>query len=216
VSFAFPDPPGPPQNLRIENLTAKSCTLAWEPPAFDGGSPIKGYYIEKSSGYSSRFVKVTRDAISNTSKTFNDLVEGTEYEYRVVAENEAGLSKPSETTGVFVAKDPYGKPGKPGTPSAKLLDAGSAEIEWQVPDSDGGSPITNYVLEMRESGDKWKTKDENVKETKYVVSGLKEGSSYEFRVSAVNKAGQGPASASSSAVKYGKSMDVVCCEATVL
>jgi len=204
----LPDPPSPPQNLRIENLTAKSCTLAWEPPANDGGSPIKGYYIEKSSGYSSRFVKVTRDSISNTSKTFSDLVEGTEYEYRVLAENEAGVSKPSETTGVFVAKDPFGKPGKPGTPSAKLIEGGSAEVEWTVPESDGGSPITNYVLEVRENGDKWKVKDDMIKETKYVMTGLKEGASYEFRVSAVNKVGQGPTSASSSSVKYGESTTV--------
>lgn len=179
-------------------------TLAWEPPAFDGGSAIKGYYVEKSSGYGSRFVKVTRDSISNTTKTFSDLVEGAEYEFRVTAENEAGVGKPSETTGVFTAKDPFGKPGKPGTPTAKLIDGGSAELEWAVPDSDGGAPITNYVVEMRESGDKWRTKSEDVKETKMAVGGLKEGATYEFRVSAVNKAGQGPASASSPSVKYGE------------
>ena len=57
--FVRLDPPGPPQNLHIENLTSSSCTLVWEPPSFDGGSEIKGYYIERSSGYSSRFVKVS-------------------------------------------------------------------------------------------------------------------------------------------------------------
>jgi len=57
--FVRLDPLGPPQSLHVENLTSSSCTLVWEPPSFDGGSEIKGYYIERSSGYSSRFVKVS-------------------------------------------------------------------------------------------------------------------------------------------------------------
>jgi len=125
--------------------------LAWEPPSFDGGSEIKGYYIERSSGYSSRFVKVNRDPIARTQQTFSDLVEGTEYEYRVLAENEAGISKPSETTGVFVAKDPYGKPGKPGTPTVKDVSKGSVTIEWEAPASDGGAEITDYVVEVSQA-----------------------------------------------------------------
>jgi len=142
------DPPGPPQNVRIENLTSSSCTLAWEAPSFDGGSEIKGYYVERSSGYSSRFVKVNRDPIARTQQTYSDLVEGTEYEYRVTAENEAGIGKPSETTGVFVAKDPYAKPGKPGTPTVKEISKGAASVEWDAPTSDGGAEITHYVVEV--------------------------------------------------------------------
>jgi len=92
--------------------------------------------------------QVNRDAVSRTQQTYSDLVEGTEYEYRVLAENEAGISKPSETTGVFVAKEPYGKPGKPGTPAVKEIGKDSAVIEWEAPDSDGGAEITNYVVEV--------------------------------------------------------------------
>lgn len=198
------DPPSPPQNVKIDNLTKKSCTVSWEPPANNGGSEIKGYYIERSTGYSSRFTKVNRDPISATTKSFNDLVEGTEYEFRVVAENEAGLSKPSETSGVFVAKDPFDKPGKPGKPVVKELNKDSATISWQPPEKDGGSPITNYIVEVKENGDKWKVKDDNVKDTTFTVSGLREGVAFEFRVTAVNKVGSGPPSAASESAKYGK------------
>ena len=48
--------------------------------------------------------QVNREPLSRTQQTYSDLVEGTEYEYRVLAENEAGISKPSDSTGVFVAK----------------------------------------------------------------------------------------------------------------
>jgi len=51
---------------------------------------------------------------------------------------------------------------------------------------------------------KWTVKSDKVKERSFRMSDIKEGSSYEFRVSAVNKAGQGPASAASTAAKYGQ------------
>ena len=44
-----------------------------------------------------------------------DLIEDEAYEFQIVAENEAGCSKPSETTGTITARDPYSRPGKPGT-----------------------------------------------------------------------------------------------------
>jgi len=46
-------------------------------------------------------------------------------------------------------------------------------------------------------------KSDKVNERTFTLTDIKEGSSYEFRVSAVNEAGQGPASASSA--KYGQS-----------
>jgi len=179
-------------------------TLLWESPQYDGGSPIKGYYVEKCSGYSSRWIKVNRDPIDITKKTFTDLVEGSEYEYRVLAENEAGISKPSETTGVLKAKDPFEKPGKPGQPDIKIITKDSATLLWQPPTTDGGAKITNYILEMHETGEiKWKTVKRDITETTFTVTGLREGTEYEFRVTAENKAGQGPPSASSAAAKYG-------------
>jgi len=58
--------------------------------------------------------------------------------------------------------------------------------------------------QVRENGvGEWIVKSDQVKERTFTLTDIKEGSSYEFRVSAVNKAGQGPASDSSA--KYGQS-----------
>ena len=46
-----------------------------------------------------------------------DLVELTEYIFRVTAENDAGLGKPSEPSQVVVPKDPFSKPSAPGQPT---------------------------------------------------------------------------------------------------
>ncbi|ELT96021.1 hypothetical protein CAPTEDRAFT_34147, partial [Capitella teleta] len=185
------DPPNPPKNVRIEHLTKTSCTLEWEAPDYDGGSPIRGYYIEKSSGYSSRWIKANRDLLDVTSKKFKDLVEGTEYEYRVLAENEAGISKPSDTTGVFVAKDPYTKPSKPGnlTVSEKHV-----SLKWGEPETDGGSDITGYTIEVREAIRRsWQQAGSiDVSEKRvFTVTPLLEGQQYMFRVAAENECGVG-------------------------
>ena len=58
---------------------------------------------------------------------------------------------------------------------------------------DGGSPITNYILEMRVAGEsKWnRVNTETVTDLAYTVKRLKEETQYEFRLTAENKAGPG-------------------------
>ena len=68
----------------------------------------------------------------------------------------------------------------------------SADLKWQLPSSDGGSPITNYVVEKRDVRRKgWQAVDTTVKELKYCVTPLNEGTLYVFRVAAENACGMG-------------------------
>jgi titin len=81
-------------------------------------------------------------------------------------------------------------------------------IIWIAPDSDGGAPITNYVIEFRKVGDKqWKraNKDDIVTDLTFTLPGVDEDVDYEFRVAAENKAGQGPYSPPSKSRKFSKS-----------
>lgn len=67
----------------------------------------------------------------------------------------------------------------------------TADLKWTAPEKDGGSPITNYIVEKRDVRRKgWQTVDTTVKDTKYTVSPLTEGSLYVFRVAAENAVGQ--------------------------
>ena len=83
-------------------------------------------------------------------------------------------------------------------------------LNWSPPKSDGGSPITGYVIEKKDKfGTRWnRVNPEPVKETNYKVTGLTQGEEYQFRIVAENKAGPGkPSDASETRVAkppYGK------------
>lgn len=83
-------------------------TLSWEPPASDGGSTVTGYIVEKRECPVGRWVPVNRAPIKETTFKVNDLSEDRKYEFRVSAENAAGVGKPSEVSLPRVAKSPYG------------------------------------------------------------------------------------------------------------
>lgn len=66
-------------------------------------------------------------------------------------------------------------------------------LAWSPPVDDGGSKITNYVVEKREDNRKsWVHVSNDPKECAYVVTRLTENHEYEFRVMAQNKFGVGP------------------------
>ena len=88
------------------------------------------------------------------------------------------------------------EPGKPSKPEIEDYSISSATLTWIKPDTDGGRPLTHYIIEMREKlSVEWKevmvTPDPTCKAT---VTGLKENQVVQFRVRAANKAGHGEAS----------------------
>lgn len=84
-------------------------------------------------------------------------------------------------------------PDAPDQPTVTEVTKDSALVTWNKP-NDGGKPITNYILEKRETMSKrWArvTKEPIHPYTKFRVPDLLEGCQYEFRVSAENEIGIG-------------------------
>ena len=138
---------------------------------------------------------------AGTTMRVDYLIETHDYKFRVRAVNRQGESQPLATSTMYTARDPYEKPDKPGTPEAVDWDKDHVDLEWTAPKRDSGAPITSYVIEKRSKFGIWeKAVEIPGSQTKGTVPGLKEGEEYEFRVIAVNKAGNGDPSDPSATV----------------
>ena len=104
----FADVPSAPQNLRGTEVDASYITLAWDIPATDGGSAITGYVIEKKDIKRADYVLVANVDATTMQCKATKLFEGSEYLFRVFAENQVGLSKPCELDKPIKARIPYG------------------------------------------------------------------------------------------------------------
>lgn len=101
------DKPEPPRDLKVDHISADSVSLSWQTPAHDGGSPIKGYLIEKREASRRSWQKV--DNVRDTKCVAKNLIEGQGYYFQVRAENEFGLSEPAEILQQTTPASKFGK-----------------------------------------------------------------------------------------------------------
>jgi hypothetical protein len=118
-----------------------------------------------------------------TSTTCGGLTNGTTYTVGVVARAPSGSSGTGTTT-----VTPRTTPGAPRSLTADPADGGGVTIGWQAPSSDGGSPITNYIVTSSPAGGTC-----TVSGNSATCTGLTAGTTYTFSVVATNAAGNGPA-----------------------
>lgn len=109
IHFHFIDVPAAPAAPQVTGKSLNSLSLSWKAPSSDGGTPLIGYYIERSTNQSDRWFRITRDTLTRPQLDQNDLIEGTVYQYRVVATNKKGDSKPSEPSEPFTCESKFGK-----------------------------------------------------------------------------------------------------------
>ena len=197
------DRPSPPLNLHADDFAGDSLTLLWSPPKDNGGGDITNYVIEKKVASSETWSRVS-GYVTSTSTKVRGLVIGRDYQFRVMAENQYGTSDPVTTQEPIRAKHSFNPPAAPGTPRALETTGDSITIAWTKPRNDGGSHITGYVIERRElHEDKWTRASHSlVPELTYRIINLTENHEYEFRVAALNAAGQGP---------FSQNSDPICC-----
>lgn len=194
--------PGSPQSLTVSALSANSVSLSWLPPRSDGGSPVTGYRVERA------VADGEWELIGDpTGRSFDDngLTSGIDYSYRVAATNVVDSGVPS----AVVTARTLSAPGAPTldellTPPGLGLGAGQIRLIWSEPSSDGGSAITHYVIQRRVPGAEWETvgtSDGRV--SRSTVSDNTTGTTYEFRLIAVNDVGEGSPSPSLEATAIG-------------
>jgi len=84
-------------------------------------------------------------------------------------------------------------PSAPGKPTSLLATAGDSQVSlsWTAPTSNGGSPITDYIIQYRQNGSTgWNTFDDGIGTlTSATVTTLTNEVLYDFQVLAKNNAG---------------------------
>ncbi|XP_035779466.1 twitchin-like isoform X8 [Anopheles albimanus] len=203
--FTVPDPPNPP---RVSDWDANYVTVAWERPHMDGGSRIQGYRFEYRDVQEGTWI-TNNFLIKDTSYQVYNLLPGREYEFRVRAQNAAGVSKPSASSKKFKIHGKSTPPSAPGAPAVVKVGKSFVDLSWTPPASDGGSKILGYYVERRDiGGARWvKCNESNIPVTELTVTNLIEGGVYEFRVYAVNNYGVSPPSAETRSVRVGEQLD---------
>eukprot|EP00061_Rhincodon_typus_P018657 g47915.t1 len=197
-------PPGPPKSLEIANVAKDSMTVCWTRPDSDGGSEITGYIIEKRDRTGIRWTKCNKHRITDFRFRVTGLTEDHEYEFRVSAENIAGIGEPSQPTNFYKACDPVYKPGPPANPHIVDTTKSSVVLVWGKPIYDGGSDIQGYIVEIRKADEEdWTvcTPQTGIQGTRFEIGKLTEHQEYNIRVCAINKVGVGEPASVAGAVK---------------
>jgi len=191
--------PGPPTGLTATPGSAQ-VSLSWIPPASDGGAEIIGYdvYLGTSS-HGESAVPVNSSLITATGYTVTGLTNGTTYYFAVDAVNDADLHSAASAE---ASATPVSPTTAPGSPSGLTATAGNAQVSlsWTAPASDGGAQITSYDIYDGTTGNvKTTAPVASSKGTSVTVKNLANGTTYYFKVAAVNTVGVGPASSAASA-----------------
>ncbi|XP_037837045.1 myosin-binding protein C, slow-type isoform X8 [Kryptolebias marmoratus] len=188
VKIKVVDIPDPPDAPLVTEVGGDWCSMTWEPPKYDGASPILGYFIERKKKQSSRWMRLNFDLIKETSFEPKKMIEGVPYEVRIFAVNAIGVSKPSEPSKAFT---PLAVTSEPTMLVVDDVTDTTVTVKWRPPETIGAAGLDGYLVEYCIEGtDDWVISNKELTEkTKYTITGLTPGCKILVRVKAVNKAG---------------------------
>uniref|UniRef100_A0A671MK17 Myosin-binding protein C, slow-type n=1 Tax=Sinocyclocheilus anshuiensis TaxID=1608454 RepID=A0A671MK17_9TELE len=191
IKIKVVDIPDPPEAPLVTDVGGDWCTMTWEPPRYDGGSPILGYFIERKKKQSSRWMRLNFDLCKETTFEPKKMIEGVPYEVRIFAVNAIGVSKPSEPSKPFI---PLAVTSEPTTLVVDDVTDTTVTMKWRPPDTIGAAGLDGYQVEYcLEGTDEWiLANTELTEKTRYTITGLPVEAKILVRVKAINAAGASP------------------------
>ena len=168
-----PEAPGTPS---VSSVQDRTVVLSWTPPA-DNGAPITKYVVSSTRG------DYSKDCAATTC-TLDGLTNNVEYNFTVVAVNRVGSSDPSPAS---PPARPDARPDTPQPPTITGFGDRSLSIAWVTPPTPG-SPVEYFTLEISPAPPSGIPEKTNITGNTYVWEGLENGTAYQVRVKAHNRA----------------------------
>uniref|UniRef100_A0A4W3J4X9 M-protein, striated muscle-like n=1 Tax=Callorhinchus milii TaxID=7868 RepID=A0A4W3J4X9_CALMI len=222
--------PGSPLDVQGLNVNQDYVFVTWKPPSADGGSPVLGYFVERCEEGSESWIQCNDVPEKLCKLPVLGLCENTSYQFRVLAVNSAGVSRPSKVSEPVTTTDPTigdrimtiqldrgkiviskdeleGEVCIPLPPTnVHITEVGQTYIAlcWNEPCPRGREPLKYYVEKSVAGSGSWQRVNLEVPVScpRFAVFDLDRGKQYCFRVRAVNKYGISEPSEPSRAVSH--------------
>ena len=179
-----------------------SANVSWSAPST--GGTVTQYRITPYIGSTAQ-TSTTIDAPTTTT-TITGLTTGTTYTFRVTALNPNGAGTQSAGSNSVTPLTAVA-PSVPRDVSATGASQ-SARVTWTAPQADGDAAITGYTITPYIGATAQTPVQAAGSATAATLTGLTNGASYTFRVTATNSAGTSPAATSNAVVPQATIFDL--------
>lgn len=180
----------------ISSITATGCTASWPTPDNNGDALTQVALDVDTDAFTQPILQEHRLSW-RTSQAITGLEKGTTYRVRVLARNSINWGYPWSPHAFFTTLTTA--PSAPGTPSFSGVGTSGMTVSWSAPSDAGGTPVTHYLLDRAtNSAFSSNLVTTNLSGTSLGVTGLNPGTTYYWRVRAVNATGTSGNSSSAS------------------
>ena len=124
------EPPDPPTDVIITDIDKHAITLTWEPPKYDGGSPVTGYVVERLDP--STGIWRYAQSVPRPTCTVSCLDEHTEHKFRIMADASGLFSTDGESLMASETLDYERDPARQFVITVQVTDDGTPPMTVSV------------------------------------------------------------------------------------